>query len=227
MARSLARLCASHAAANRNGPGKSMSRNCSTIPLVGLSGNRVGRPGSESIADRAATARAGASRRWRRSDLFTKSVQSVTRSSRLGVDKLNRLCTRAAYRGEAISKPGLPDGANRSKKSQENTLCRNSRGRSPSHLMFAVAERCIVHWSRAPLRPCSSASGSRRTPLRAGASSVPTAGTAITAIRHRSPVEGCAPRRRGGKGPSRKKKWASAKCRRARCRSSSRSITRG
>src|SRR6476469_2743728 len=97
-------------------------------------------------------------------------------------------------------------GASRSKKSQENTLCRNSRGRPPSHLMFAVAERCIVHWSRALLRPCSSASGSRRSPLRLGATYVPTVGMAITAIRHRSPVEGCAPRRRGGKGPSRKKK---------------------
>jgi hypothetical protein len=61
-------------------------------------------------------------RRWRRSDLFTKSVQSVTRSSRLGIDKLNRLCARANYRGELISKPELPDRANRSKKSQENTL---------------------------------------------------------------------------------------------------------
>ena len=109
-----------------------MSRNCSAIPFVGLSGNRVGRPGSEPIEDRAATARPGAWRRWRRSDLFTKSVQSVARSSRLGVDKLNRLCARAAYRGEVISKPELPDRANRSKKSQENTLCRNSRGRSPS-----------------------------------------------------------------------------------------------
>lgn len=205
MARSLARLCASHAAANRNGPGKSMSRNCSTIP-VGLSGNRVGRPGVCVDRRSGRNCKRGASRRWRRSDLFTKSVQSVTRSSCLGVDKLNRLCTRAAYRGEVISKPGLPDGASRSKKSQENTLCRNSRGRTPSHLMFAVAERCIVHWSRALLRPCSSASGSRRTPLRVEASSVPTGGTAITAIRHRSPVEGCAPRRRGGKGPSRKKK---------------------
>jgi hypothetical protein len=54
--------------------------------------------------------------------LFTKSVQSVARSSRLGVDKLNRLCRRAAYRGEIISTPELPHRGKQVKKSQENSF---------------------------------------------------------------------------------------------------------
>jgi hypothetical protein len=119
MARSLARLCASHAGANRNVPGK--------IDVEELFDNTT--RGFERYSRRAARG-LGRSRtglqlhdRVHGGDGAAQiCLPNQCSLSRLGVDKLNRLCTRAAYRGEVISKPELPDRANRSKKSQENTL---------------------------------------------------------------------------------------------------------
>ena len=147
----------------------------------------------------------------------TSAARHACRAA-VGADKLNRLCARAAYRGERSSASrGCPT--------------RQAGQKNPRRIRFAEILRVVaplpsdVRGRGAPHRTVSGAasallagpSGVWRTPLRRGGFFSPYGWYGYYS--YPAPVPSRRPQRRagaGGKGPRRTKKWASARCRRAR-----------